>query len=250
MREVPHHFINFLSVTKDYNAGIYEKDALGFLESYFLKNRTALLVGGSGLYVQALCDGMDKVPSADRHIREILLHELNNNGLEALVNRLKILDESYYAEVDKKNPHRVLRALEVCLISGKPYSSFRHKFKGTERNFNVIRIGLELPRDVLYEKINQRVDAMIEKGLVEEAEQLLLYRECNALQSVGYEELFDYFDNKITLPKAIELIKRNTRRYAKRQMTWFKKDKRIKWFSPEKKEDILEYIQNKVRISR
>lgn len=258
MEGVPHHFIDFISILEDYNAGKFETDVLTFLEKYFQRNKIALLVGGSGLYVQAVCEGMDKIPSSDKITREKLKEEWREKGPGALLEKLKSLDEKYYETVDKKNPHRIIRALEVCLVTGHPYSSFRIRESSADedtelkkgdtkketRDFDILRIGLELPREALYDRINQRVDEMVDKGLIEEAEKLLPFRRLNALQTVGYEELFDYFENKISLEKAIELIKRNTRRFAKRQMTWFRKDKEITWFHPGEKEKILSFIKS------
>lgn len=255
---IPHHFIDFISIHEEYNAGKFGMDVLNFLDEYFQHNNIALLTGGSGLYVQAVCDGMDKIPPSDKTTREKLIDELREKGLDSLLEKLKSLDKKYYESADKKNPHRIIRALEVCQVSGLPYSSFRrrelsmNKIPETKRGeakkkaggFDTIKIGLELPRADLYERINQRVDEMIGKGLIEEAEKLRPFRHLNALQTVGYEELFDYFENKISLEKAVELIKRNTRRFAKRQMTWFRKDKEITWFHPGEKEKILSFIKS------
>lgn len=266
MHEIPHHFIDFISIRDNYNAGKFETDVLKFLEKYFLRNNIALLVGGSGLYVKTVCEGMDKIPPSDKIIREKLNEELKINGIESLLEKLKSLDKDYFKVVDKKNPHRIIRALEVCLVSGLPYSSFRIKDNNAyemaevgsrpvvqqgrrgerkkNRDFNIIKIGLELPRQELYERINKRVDEMIDKGLVDEARKLFPFRNLNALQTVGYEELFEYFENKIPLEKAIGLIKQNTRRFAKRQMTWFRKDKEINWFHPQEKEKIFSFLKS------
>ena len=251
MQGIPHHFIDFISVRENYNAGKFETDVLNFLESYFIQKKLILVTGGSGLYIDAVCNGMDKVPGADVHIRAELLRNFKENGISALLEKLKSLDKKYYDAVDKNNPHRIIRALEVCLISGLPYSSFRkkesaHHVLRNKLNFKKIKIGIELPREELYEKINNRVDRMIENGLVEEAGALLRFKDRNALKTVGYEELFCYLEGKIDLAEAVELIKRNTRRFAKRQMTWFRKDKEIKWFHPEEKEKIITHITSKL----
>lgn len=258
MQGIPHHFIDFISIKENYNAGKFGEDVLKFLEKYFQKKNIAILVGGSGLYVQAVCDGMDKVPPSDEKIRAELNAQLKEKGLEFLLEKLKIIDKKYYDEADKKNPHRIIRALEVCIISGVPYSSFRkstkddssatltHQKRTKERNFKVIKIGIEFPREKLYDRINQRVDKMFEHGLIEEAKNLHRFKSLNALQTVGYEELFEYFEDKISLEDAVEKIKQNTRRFAKRQMTWFKKDKEIFWFSPEEKEKIFSFVSTQV----
>ncbi len=260
MEGIPHHFINFISVSENYNAGRYAQDVKNFLSDYFKKKNMAILTGGSGLYISAVLNGLDLIPPSDKKVREQLNEELLANGIESLLRKLEILDTNYYQRVDKNNPRRILRALEVCILSGLPYSSFRNKENGTneksgregvnKNNFRIIKIGLELPREKLYEGINKRVDVMMEQGLLKEANDLLPFRNYNALQTVGYEELFDYFDKmKLAnstdanlLECATALIKRNSRRYAKRQMTWFRKDKEINWFNPEETEKILEFI--------
>ncbi len=225
MHGIPHHFIDFISVKDEYNAGKYETDVVNFLEHYFQKKNVAILVGGSGLYVNAVCNGMDEIPPSDKNTRQKINEELRKNGLEYLLKKLKILDEKYYHEADKNNPHRIIRALEVCIISGVSYSSFRKKESYKKRNFNIQKIGLEISREILYQRINKRTDEMIKNGLAEEAEKLFPLRNLNALKTVGYEELFQYFEHKFSLEKSVELIKQNTRRFAKRQITWFKKDK-------------------------
>lgn len=242
---VEHHFIADREPEEEFNCGRYEHEALHRLEELFKIHDYVVAVGGSGLYIQALCDGLDDLPDADHELRSNLKLQLDNEGVESLVRRLKELDPDYAEEVDIQNPARVMRALEVCITSGQPYSKLRRGCK-TPRPFNIIKIGTEMPRDVLYDRINRRVDMMIQDGLVEEARALYPKRELNALQTVGYRELFDYFSNKSTYDEAVDLIKRNSRRYAKRQMTWFRRDEAIKWIAPDRVEEIIEYIDSKI----
>ncbi|MBQ8494046.1 MAG: tRNA (adenosine(37)-N6)-dimethylallyltransferase MiaA [Alistipes sp.] len=240
-----HYFIADREVEDDFNCGKYEVEALALLEQLFAESDYVVAVGGSGLYIQALCDGMDNLPEADVTLRENLKQRLANEGIDSLVAELRRLDPAYAESVDRCNPARVMRALEVCLTTGRPYSEQRH---GTiaERPFNIIKVGTDLPRDILYDRINRRVDLMVEEGLVEEARAMYHKRHLNALQTVGYRELFDYFDGNISLNEAIELIKRNSRHYAKRQLTWFRRDERVGWFSPEAIDAIVEYIDNNI----
>lgn len=207
-----------------------------------LPERSAVVaVGGSGLYVRALCEGMDDLPQADGALRRELLRQLETEGVEALAERLKRLDPVYYGEVDLRNPARVLRAVEVCLQTGRPFSSQRTGLR-KQRPFDIVKIGVTLPREELYARIDRRVDAMLEAGLEEEARRMLPYRSLNALQTVGYREFFDYFDGTVTRDEAITLIKRNSRRYAKRQLTWFRRDAEIRWFSPFDTEGVIAWI--------
>ena len=239
-----HYFIADREVEDNFNCGRYETEALALLEEMFRDNRYVVAVGGSGLYVKALCEGMDSLPEADDAVREMLKSRLESEGIGSLVEELRRLDPKYAEEVDICNPARVMRALEVCLTTGKPYSEQR---SGTvaERWFNIVKIGTDMPRDVLYERIDRRVDMMVEAGLVEEARTMYPKRELNSLQTVGYREMFDYFDGTITLAEAIELVKRNSRRYAKRQLTWFRRDEEIGWFAPTDLEHIIEFIDSK-----
>ena len=241
-----HYFIADREPEEDYNCGKYESDALALLERLFEDNEYVVAVGGSGLYIQALCSGMDALPEADDKLREQLAERLKNEGLATLAEELRQLDPTYAATADMQNPARVMRALEVCITSGRPYSEQRH---GTtaERSFNIVKIGVDMPRDVLYDRINRRVDMMVAEGLVEEARSMLPKRELNALQTVGYREMFDYFDGIISQEEAIDLIKRNSRRYAKRQMTWFRRDSDIAWFSPDNLSAITEHIDTSVK---
>ena len=243
LQAVEHHFIAELELNQDFNCGEYEKQALERLETLFEKHDTVVAVGGSGLYVKALCEGMDSLPEADEALREQLQRRLAEQGVEALAEQLKILDPEYYEVVDRCNPARVMRALEVCLVSGCKYSVLR---KGTvkPRNFQIVKVGVNMERERLYERINLRVDKMLEAGLEAEARAVLPYRHFNSLKTVGYSEMFDYFDGKIDFEQAVELIKRNSRRYAKRQLTWFGRDKDIRWFENDQLEEIVKYIDS------
>jgi tRNA dimethylallyltransferase len=241
---IRHHFIGHLSIFERYNVSRYETDVLSFLKNYFTQNRFALMTGGSGLYIDAVCKGIDDLPDPDEALRKSLKKELNENGLEKLIIRLKYLDPEYYQIVDKNNPNRILRALEVCLATGKPYSSLRSNISKL-RNFNILKIGLSLPKDQLIEKIDKRVDQMIASGLVDEVKGLRNSRTLNALNTVGYKEVFSYLEGTCTLEKAVEMIKINTRRYAKRQVTWFKRDETINWFHPDDIKKILSFLKDK-----
>jgi tRNA dimethylallyltransferase len=224
----PHYFINSHSITESFSVGDFERECLVLLEDLFQKHNVVILAGGSGLYIKAICEGFDELPTADPEIRERLNAELAEKGLPALQERLKLVDPVYYNEVDINNPQRIIRAIEVYENSGHPFSSYRTA-KINKRTFNIIKLGLDMPREVLYNRINQRVDLMVADGLIEEVESLLPYRHLNALNTVGYSEIFDFFDGNTDLPTAISMIKQNTRRFAKRQMTWFRKDEGIVW---------------------
>ena len=213
LRRVEHHFIASHDLTDDFNCGAYEVAALKRLEELFERHDVVVAVGGSGLYIKALCEGMDDMPEADAEVRQRLAERLEKEGLEALVEELRERDADFYEIVDKKNPARVLRALEVCITTGQPYSSLRSGEK-REREFNIVKIGTDMPREVLYERIDKRVDIMVEQGLEQEARAVYPQRALNSLQTVGYREMFDYFDGTIGRDEAIELIKRNSRRYA------------------------------------
>jgi len=231
LRTVPHYFINSHSIFEDVNAGVFEAYALQAAETIFQRNRLAVMVGGTGLYIKAFCEGLDEMPFVDPVIRQQVVESFKQNGLSYLQEQVAMKDPTFWMEAERENPQRLMRALEVVLSSGKSITSFR-KGKKQERPFEIIKIGLELPRSALYDRINERVDKMVEQGLIEEAKVLLPYRNENALQTVGYRELFEYFDERISLQKAIDDIKINTRHYAKRQLTWFKKDKDITWLNP------------------
>ena len=238
-----HYFIADREVEDDFNCGRYEVEALELLEGLFAENDYVVAVGGSGLYIQALCDGMDNLPEADEAIRGQLKLRLESEGLEALADELRRLDPVYAEEVDICNPARVMRALEVCITTGRPYSEQRSGSRA-ERPFNIVKIGTDMPREELYDRINRRVDMMVADGLIEEVRAMYPKRHLNALQTVGYREVFDHFDGKCSLEESIELIKRNSRRYAKRQMTWFRRDERVGWFSPKDVDKIVEFIDS------
>ena len=241
LERVPHHFIGTKSIHDYYTAGMFELDVLQLLEDLFNKHNQIIMTGGSGLYINAVCEGIDALPRVDPEIRNKLIEQYEKEGIQSLRHDLKKLDPDYYEMVDLKNPKRLLKALEITVMTGKPYSSFLTR-PNKERPFNILKIGLNKDREELYEIINKRVDKMIDKGLLEEAKELYKHKGLNALNTVGYKELFEYFDGNITYKRAIELIKRNTRHYAKRQLTWFSKDEEIKWFHPDDKEKIREYI--------
>jgi len=245
LNTIKHHFIGFLSVEDYYSASLFERDVLDLLPRLFSRNNIVLMSGGSGMYIDAVCNGIDDIPDVDPVVRDKYISRYKEEGIEGLRVALKILDPEYYAKVDLKNYKRIMRALEICETAGRPYSSFLKKQK-RERDFRIVKIGLERTRDDLYNRINSRVDNMVKAGLEEEARLLFKFRNLNALNSVGYREFFDFFDEKISREKAIELIKRNSRRYAKRQITWWGKDKDISWFQPERVQDIIEYISDSV----
>jgi tRNA dimethylallyltransferase len=248
--KVKHHFVRFLSVENYYSSSLFERDVLELLPSLFDGKNIALLSGGSGMYIDAVCNGIDDIPDVEPQIRDKYISRYRAEGIEGLRAALKLLDPEHYAKVDLKNHKRIMRALEICDSTGRPYSSFLKKEKKV-RDFEIIKIGLERPRDELYIRINQRVNEMLSAGLEDEARLLIKYRRLNALNTVGYREFFDYFDGLISREKAIELIKRNSRRFAKRQITWWSKDKEIKWFHPDHLSEINQFIDNKlVEISR
>ena len=240
-----HHFIASHELTDNFNCGEYEVQALTRLEELFRQYDRVVAVGGSGLYIQALCEGMDNLPQADEQLRQSLTERLKSEGIESLLADLERLDPVYYQQVDRQNPSRVLRAVEVCLQTGQPYSSLRtgerHK-----RDFNIVKVGIEWNREQLYDRINRRVDMMIDEGLEAEARAVYHLRHLNSLQTVGYREMFEYFDGTITREEAIELIKRNSRRYAKRQMTWFRRDEEIRWFAPTEIDAMIDFLENRI----
>ena len=245
LAEIKHHFIGFLSVKDYYSSNLFERDVLGILPNLFKKNSVVLMTGGSGMYIDAVCDGIDDIPDVDPEIREKFARKYKEEGIEGLRIELKLLDPEHYEKVDLKNPRRIIRALEICETTGQPYSGFLTKQK-RRRDFEIIKTGLKRPREELFDRINRRVDLMIRDGLEEEVRNLFGFRHLNALNSVGYREFFDFFDGKTTRDKAIELIKRNTRRFAKRQMTWWSKDERIRWFGGDDKEQIIDYLTTSI----
>ncbi len=243
---VKHYFIASHSITEYYNASMFEIAALNVINEIFNTNNNAIMVGGSGLYVNAVCHGIDDLPTIEPEVRKNITERLNNEGIESLRTELLRIDPEYCKTADIQNPKRILKALEIYYMTGMPYSMLLTKTK-KERNFNIIKIGLNIERQLLYDQINKRVDSMIANGLLKEAEHLLPFKNLNALNTVGYKELFSCFNNEISLTKATELIKQNTRNYAKRQLTWFSRDNEIEWFNPADKIEILNFIKDKTQ---
>lgn len=242
LQKVNHFFINSHSVEEEVTAAAYESYALKVTEDLFQDNNIVIVTGGTGLYLKALCEGLDEIPAVDEGVREQLIVAYKEAGIEWLQNELKAKDSLYAAKGEMQNPQRMLRALEVVLGTGQSILSFR-KAVAKKRPFTIIKTALDLPREELYERINHRVDLMMEQGLLQEVQSLIPYRHLNSLQTVGYRELFDYFDSETSLEEAVRLIKQNTRHYAKRQLTWFRKDKEIHWFHPEQKEELIHFIE-------
>ena len=244
LTQAPHHFIQHISIEDSYSVGDFEREALQKLNSLFLTHEKLIMVGGSGLYVNAVVHGLDEFPEVDPSIRVALNEKFADSGVQVLQEELKALDPEYYSEVDKDNPHRLIRALEVCLGTGKPYSSFR-KNKRPEREFKSILIGLTAERELIYDRINKRVDMMMEQGLLEEVTQLADKKQLNALNTVGYKELFLHLEGKSSLEDAVSEIKKNTRRFAKRQLTWFRKNEEVNWFDfRTPSEEIIKYLKS------
>lgn len=241
---VKHHFIQHLSIQDYYNSYDYEQDVLELATEIFAKKDIIVLTGGSMLYIDAVCKGIDEIPTITKAVRESVERQYEQKGLVFMQNVLKELDRTFYESIDLQNPKRVLHAIEVCLQAGQPYSALR-KNTPQKRPFHILKIGIHRERENLYERINKRVDLMLEAGLEQEARELFPYRGLNALKTVGYKELFAYFDGDYDRMEAIRLIKRNTRHYAKRQLSWFRKDEDMKWFSPDKVDDIIAYVEQK-----
>lgn len=241
--EVKHYFVGTLALTDYYNASMYEQDVLSVLSGMFTGDgpHIALLSGGSMMYIDSVCNGIDDIPTINAETRELLKKRMELEGFGRLCEELRVLDPEYYDIVDKKNPRRVIHGLEICYQTGKTYTHFR-KRERRQRPFNIVKIALNRPREELYERINNRVDEMVSSGLLEEAKALYHYRELNALNTVGYKEMFGYMDGTFTQEEAIERIKGNTRRYARKQLTWFKRDKDVRWFNPDDKNEIMNYI--------
>jgi tRNA dimethylallyltransferase len=242
LKEIKHHFINSLSVTQDYNAGQFEVDCIKVLEKLFQQHDVLVMAGGAGLYINAVLHGVDDLPKADAGIRKSLNEKFEKEGIDSLQKQLQQLDPEHYKKADIQNPQRIMRALEVCLVSGKTYSSFLGN-KNVKRDFDAVVIGLQDEKEMLYNRINERVDQMITNGLEEEVKNLLPYKNNNALRTVGYKEMVQYLEGAISLEEAIELIKKNTRNYAKRQMTWFRKMKEISWFNTGENEKVLKHLK-------
>ena len=245
LERVRHHFVGTLQLTDYYSAAQYETDVLNTLNQLFQIHPVVLLTGGSMMYVDAVCKGIDDIPTVDRETRELMIHRYETEGLERLCAELKLLDPEYYNIVDLKNPKRVVHALEICYMTGKTYTSFRTR-SNKKRPFHILKIGLKRDREELYERINRRVDQMIDEGLVEEARSVYPYRHLNSLNTVGYKEIFNHLDGTWTLPFAIEKIKQNSRIYSRKQMTWFKRDADIAWFHPDETDKIEAYIQENI----
>lgn len=246
MQRVKHHLVGNLSIFDYYSCGRFEIDALKKLDELFQSKEVVLMTGGSMLYIDAICKGIDDIPNVDQELRDSLHERYANEGIDNILAELKLLDPEYYDMVDKKNHKRIIHALEICLTSGKTFSSFR-KETAKERPFDIIKIGLNLPREELYERINRRVDIMFEEGLMEEAKTYYPHRNLNSLNTVGYKELFEYFDGNWDLDFAKNMIKQNSRRYAKKQLTWFNRDKDINWFRPDQQEEILSFLKNRLK---
>ena len=241
LAKVRHYFVGTLNIGDYYSASMYEQDVMTLLGQLFKTSDYALLSGGSMMYIDAVCNGIDDIPTVDEKTRTLMKRRLAEEGLEKLVEELRRIDPEHYEVVDRHNPRRVVHALEICHMTGQTYTSFR-KAEKKQRPFEIIKIGLNREREELYNRINRRVDSMMEQGLLKEAEEMLPYRQANALNTVGYKELFSYFDGIWELDEAVERIKGNTRRYARKQLTWFKRDQQMKWFHPDEQEQIMKYI--------
>jgi tRNA dimethylallyltransferase len=245
LNAIPHHFINSHSIREAYDAAQYGRDALVLINDLFKKHKILILCGGSGLYIKALLEGFDDIPQVPESIREELNLNFEKEGLEWLQNKMKELDPDHFNIIDQQNPHRLIRALEVRMSTGQSIASFQKKAK-LDHDFNVIKIGLEVKRDELYHRIDSRMDKMIESGLFEEAKSLYTYKDHQALQTVGYQEIFDFMDGHYDRDEAIRLLKRNSRRYAKRQLTWFKRDEEIKWFASDSLPAIIKWLREQL----
>ena len=245
LARVPHHFVSNLSLTDYYSAARYEEEAIKCLNQLFQTNNYALLTGGSMMYVDAVCKGIDDIPTVDADTRAFMMERYEQEGLEPLCAELRLLDPEYYRIVDLKNPKRVIHALEICHMTGRTYTSYRTQ-SCKERPFRIVKIGLRREREELYERINRRVEIMMEDGLLDEVRSVLPYRHLNSLNTVGYKELFMYLDGEWTLDFAIEKIKQNSRIYSRKQMTWFKRDTEIHWFHPDDTSDIMDFVKQEV----
>lgn len=242
-RKIRHYFVGNLHIDQYYNASMFENDVIALLDTLFKEKDYVIMSGGSMMYVDAVCNGIDDIPTVDTATRSKVMREYEEKGLNYICGRLEELDPEYYSIVDKRNPKRVIHAVEICLSTGRTYTSFRVNAK-KDRPFNIIKVGLTLDREQLYERIDGRVDRMVADGLIQEAEKMYPYRNLNSLNTVGYKELFDYFDGKCTLEEAVFRIKCDTHKYCRKQLTWFKRDKDIHWFSPNNVEEIINYIRS------
>ena len=245
LARVPHHFIGTLSLTDYYSAACYEEEAMALMQELFAHHDTLLLTGGSMMYIDAVCNGIDEIPTISEEVRRAVVTRYEEEGLDVLLEELLRLDPDFYEKVDRRNPKRVIHAVEICRMTGQPYSSLRTETK-KERPFDIVKIGLTRPREELYGRINSRVDAMMCDGLEAEARRLYPYRHLNALNTVGYKEMFAYFDGTYDLPAAVEKIKRNTRVYARKQMTWFRRDDTIVWFTPDDRLKLFAYVEKRL----
>lgn len=245
LSEIKHHFVGFLSVEDTYNVSDYESDVIKFLNEYFKRKKTAVMVGGSGLFIDAVCNGLDEMPDVDASVREKVTRLFDEGGIVKLQTELARLDPDFFAVVDKNNPRRLQRALEVSLQTGLPYSSFRSE-KKVHRDFNIVKLAIRCERNILIDRINKRVDEMMETGLLNEAKMMFPKRHLNSLNTVGYKELFEYFDGKISLEEAVEKIKTSTRQYAKRQMTWLRKKTDCQWLELVNLTSVIQYLKDKL----
>lgn len=243
LARVKHHLVGQLSLSDYYSAAKYEEEAISCLNEIFSRKDVAVLTGGSMMYIDAVCNGIDDIPTVDEITRATLLKRYEDEGLERLCAELRVLDPQYYKKVDQKNPKRVIHALEICYMTGKTYTSFRTNTK-KERPFKIVKIGLNRERTELYDRINLRVDEMMKQGLLDEIKSVAEYKMCNSLNTVGYKEIFKYLDGEWSLDFAVEKIKQNSRIYSKKQITWFKRDENIKWFHPNQEKEIIEYISS------
>lgn len=247
LSQVPHHFINSHSIHDHYDVSLFEKEVLNLMHTFFKNHKMIIMTGGSGLYIDAVCNGFDEMPKIDSEIRQKIIKEYELKGLIFLQEQVMLLDPEYFTLVDQNNPQRLMRAIEVCRATGKPFSAYRKK-KKVDRPFKVIKIGLERDRSELYHRIDLRMDLMIQQGLFDEATSLFPYKDLNALQTVGYSEIFGFLEGKYDKEEAIRLLKRNSRRYAKRQLTWFKKDPEMSWFHPDQFEEVHGFISNQMAL--
>jgi tRNA dimethylallyltransferase len=245
LKTIKHHFISSVSIHEHYSISQFETETIEKLQKYFKTNNIALMVGGSGLYIDAICNGVDIMPDHDEKIRQEVIEFYEENGIEALRFELKKVDPEYYDEVDLKNPQRILRAIEIYRSTGKRFSEFRTNKKAI-RNFNIIKIGIDLDRETLYQRINNRVDKMFQNGLLHETKDLQKFKGLVALKTIGYTELFNYLENEQSFEKTVELIKRNTRHYARRQLTWFRRYKDAKWYGANNENEIIEYVNSEI----
>jgi len=246
LQRAKHYLVGTRSIFDYYSAYEYEQEAMELVSRHFQEKDYVILTGGSMMYIDAFCNGIDELPTIDQELRESLQETYQKEGLESIRRQLKMLDPDFYKQVDLKNPKRVIHALEICLMTGRPYSELRTNTK-KNRPFRIIKIGLDMDRNLLHHRINQRVEQMIQEGLEQEARDLHEHKNLNSLNTVGYRELFDYFDGNISREKAIELIKRNSRRYARKQLSWFRRDKEINWFSPDSSEEVFTFVKNNIK---